>query len=136
MIPPLVPAGPGKLRIPRSGKMRVDGIIYASDEMIASLPPGDQALVQVCNVAQLPGIVGHSLAMPDFHWGYGFPIGGVAAFEEEEGVVSPGGVGFDINCGVRLVRTDLDRADVQPRLRELVKNVFRTIPAGVGSEGA
>jgi tRNA-splicing ligase RtcB len=74
--------------------------------------------------------------MPDFHWGYGFPIGGVAAFEEEEGVISPGGVGYDINCGVRIVRTSLTRADIQPKLRELVKNLFRAVPAGVGSEGA
>jgi tRNA-splicing ligase RtcB len=121
--------------IPKTGAMRVPGRVYATRELMESQKV-DEAIQQVRNVAQLPGIVGHSLAMPDFHWGYGFPIGGVAAFEEEEGIVSPGGVGFDINCGIRLIRTDLERADVQPKLRDLVKNIFRSIPAGVGSEGA
>jgi tRNA-splicing ligase RtcB len=83
-------------RLPRTGKMRVDGIVYASDEMMRELRD-DQCLQQVVNVAHLPGIVGASLAMPDIHWGYGFPIGGVAAMDAEEGVVSPGGVGYDIN---------------------------------------
>src|SRR5688572_32602536 len=134
--PRAIPDGPFRYRIPRQDGMRVDGVVYASQDLIALLGEHDQALTQVANVACLPGIVGHSLAMPDFHWGYGFPIGGVAAFEEEEGVVSPGGVGYDINCGVRIVRTNLSRADVQPKLRELVKNLFRAVPAGVGSEGA
>ena len=83
-------------RIPREGKMRTDGIIYADDRIFGDIRK-DQSLVQVANVAWLPGIVGHSLAMPDIHWGYGFPIGGVAAFDMIEGVVSPGGVGYDIN---------------------------------------
>jgi tRNA-splicing ligase RtcB len=83
-------------RLPKEGKMRTAGIVYANESMMADIR-GDQSLVQVANVAWLPGIVGHSLAMPDIHWGYGFPIGGVAAFSLDEGVVSPGGVGYDIN---------------------------------------
>jgi tRNA-splicing ligase RtcB len=83
-------------RIPREGKMRTDGIIYADERMFEDIRK-DQSLVQVANVARLPGIVGHSLAMPDIHWGYGFPIGGVAAFDIKEGIISPGGVGYDIN---------------------------------------
>jgi tRNA-splicing ligase RtcB len=83
-------------RVPREGKMRTDGVIYADERMMETIR-GDQSLSQVVNVAWLPGIVGHSLAMPDIHWGYGFPIGGVAAFDMKEGVVSPGGVGYDIN---------------------------------------
>ena len=82
--------------IPRQGKMRVDGLVFASAPLMQAIR-GDQSLQQVANVAQLPGIVGHSIAMPDIHWGYGFPIGGVAAFDEHEGVISPGGIGYDIN---------------------------------------
>ena len=94
----------------------------------------DQALGQVANVACLPGIVGPSIAMPDIHWGYGFPIGGVAAFDEQKGgVVSPGGVGYDINCGVRLLAVPLSVADVRPRLRELAEELFRSVPSGVGA---
>ena len=115
--------------------MRVPGRIYASAELLETQKQ-DEAVQQVRNVAELPGIVGYSLAMPDFHWGYGFPIGGVAAFDLDEGVISPGGGGYDINCGVRLIRTSLRRADVVPKLRDLVNELFRTIPAGVGSEGA
>ena len=92
-------------RVPRSGKMRTEGLIFASDLLMESLL-GDQSIEQVKNVACLPGIVGPSIAMPDIHWGYGFPIGGVAAFDAKAGVISPGGVGYDINCGVRLVRTN------------------------------
>jgi len=83
-------------KIPREGKMRTDGIVYTDEKMVSDVSR-DQSLVQVANVAWLPGIVGHSLAMPDIHWGYGFPIGGVAAFDLKEGVISPGGVGYDIN---------------------------------------
>lgn len=83
-------------RIPREGRMRVDGLVYASETLMQAIR-GDQSLQQVANVAHLPGIVGHSIAMPDIHWGYGFPIGGVAAFDAEEGIISPGGIGYDIN---------------------------------------
>ncbi len=123
-------------RIPKSYKtgMRVDGLIFASREMLNDLLK-EQALEQVVNVAFLPGIVGHSLAMPDIHWGYGFPIGGVAAMRMSDGVVSPGGVGFDINCGVRLLRTNLLEAEVRPKIRELVDALYRNVPSGLGSEG-
>lgn len=121
--------------IPRRGEMRVPGRIYASDALMTAIRD-DPCLQQVANVAHVPGIVGYSLAMPDIHWGYGFPIGGVAAVDAADGAVSPGGVGYDINCGVRLVRTDLDMADVQRRLEHLGDALFAAIPAGVGSEGA
>ncbi len=126
-----------RLRIPKSynPKMRVDGIIYSDASLLADIKQ-DQAPEQVANVATLPGIVGQSMAMPDIHWGYGFPIGGVAAFETGEGVVSPGGVGYDINCGVRLLRTRLTKADLKPVLLEkLVRAMFDNVPSGVGSKG-
>jgi tRNA-splicing ligase RtcB len=118
--------------IPREGKMRTRGLIFCSREMLPDLQ-GDQSLQQVANVATLPGIVGPSLAMPDIHWGYGFAIGGVAAFNLDQGIISPGGVGYDINCGVRLLRTKLHRDQVQPRMEELVNLLFGNIPSGVGS---
>jgi tRNA-splicing ligase RtcB len=118
--------------IPREGRMRTRGLIFCSKEMLPDIQ-SDQSLQQVANVAMLPGIVGPSLAMPDIHWGYGFAIGGVAAFDLNDGVISPGGVGYDINCGVRLLRTNLDRDQVQPRLSELVNALFNNIPSGVGS---
>jgi tRNA-splicing ligase RtcB len=121
-----------RYRIPRSGEMRVDGIVFANEKLMSELRE-DPTLDQVAHVACLPGIVGWSLAMPDAHWGYGFPIGGVAAFDAEEGVVSPGGVGYDINCGVRLLRSNLPFEEVRPRLRELVDALFREIPTGVGA---
>jgi len=125
-----------RYKIPRTHKsgMRTDGIIYAAPEMLGQIS-SDEAPEQVANVACLPGIVGNSLAMPDIHWGYGFPIGGVAAFDVKEGVISPGGVGYDINCGVRLLRTDLKRAEVQARIKELVSSIFTNVPSGVGSTG-
>jgi tRNA-splicing ligase RtcB len=125
-----------RFRIPRDERrgMRTDVIIYASKELIDQIR-NDQSLEQAMNVATLPGIVGYSLAMPDIHQGYGFPIGGVAATDIQSGVVSPGGVGFDINCGVRLVRTNLTQDEVRPRLREVVNQLFRDIPCGTGSEG-
>ena len=119
-------------RIPRAGKMLVDGIVYADASMVQQLA-GDPALEQVRNVAHLPGIQGASLAMPDIHWGYGFPIGGVAAMDATDGVVSPGGVGYDINCGVRLLRSSLSHADVSPCLRAIVTNMYRNVPTGVGA---
>jgi tRNA-splicing ligase RtcB len=118
--------------IPREGGMRVPGRVY-SDGMP---DPEDPALRQVANVAWLPGIVGASLAMPDMHWGYGFPIGGVAAVDPEEGAVSPGGVGYDINCGVRLLSTRVRADEVRPRLHEALAQLFRDIPTGVGSSAA
>ncbi len=121
-----------RYRIPREGRMNTEGRIYASHRLM-SAAEGDGSLAQVANVASLPGIVGASMAMPDFHQGYGFPIGGVAAFDADEGIVSPGGVGYDINCGVRLLRTKLTRADAADRIGELVDALFRNIPAGVGS---
>ena len=124
-------------RIPKSYKpgMRVPGIIYADEKLLKDIRQ-DKAMEQVANVAFLPGIVNASLAMPDIHWGYGFPIGGVAATDiENGGVVSPGGVGFDINCGVRLLKTNLDFKDVKGKLKELTCALFSDIPSGVGSKG-
>ena len=121
--------------IPPSGGMRVPGRIYADAALLDALG-SDQSLSQVRNVAHLPGIRRYSLAMPDIHFGYGFPIGGVAAFGVDDGVVSPGGVGYDINCGVRLLATDLTRADVEGTMKRVVDQVFRDVPSGVGSHGA
>ncbi|MCD6370696.1 MAG: RtcB family protein [Thermoplasmata archaeon] len=122
--------------IPKDYKrgMRVPGIIFASAHMIEQIKK-DNAPEQVANVATLPGIVKASMAMPDIHWGYGFPIGGVAAFDAEEGVISPGGVGYDINCGVRLLTTNLDERDIRPKLKVLVDNIFANVPSGVGEKG-
>jgi tRNA-splicing ligase RtcB len=119
-------------RIPRSGAMRVEGIVFANDRLMRELLE-DPTLQQVANVACLPGILGASLAMPDAHWGYGFPIGGVAAFDAEDGVISPGGVGYDINCGVRLLRSKLRRDEIAGRMKELVDRLFAVIPTGVGA---
>jgi len=123
-------------RIPQSYKpgMRVPGLIYASGEMLEHILL-EQTLEQVANVAHLPGIVGHSLAMPDIHWGYGFPIGGVAATRLSDGVISPGGVGFDINCGVRIMRTNLTKNEVMPRIKEMVDALYNNVPSGLGSKG-
>ncbi len=112
--------------------MRTRGVVYASRQMVPKIQE-DRSLEQVANVATLPGIVGASLAMPDVHWGYGFPIGGVAAFDVDEWVVSPGGVGYDINCGVRLLRTNLLRPDVTGCMDDLVNTLFTNIPSGLGS---
>ena len=120
--------------IPQQGKMRVPARIYASEAMLSDIVK-DEAPQQASNVAWLPGIVSYSFAMPDMHWGYGFPIGGVAAFDMENGIVSPGGVGYDINCGVRLLKTDLDRTDVEPKITKIVDTLFAQIPSGVGSTG-
>ncbi len=120
-------------RIPRKGKMLTDGIIYSSKKFLPILlktPP-----VQIENVACLSGIVGSAMAMPDIHWGYGFPIGGVAAFDIESGVISPGGVGYDINCGVRLLRTNLNASELKARLGKLMQAIYSAVPAGVGKKG-
>jgi Uncharacterized conserved protein len=121
--------------LPQTGGMKVPGIIYAN-EKIYSLLKNDESTRQVANVAHLPGIVNYSLAMPDVHWGYGFPIGGVAAFDLEGGIVSPGGVGYDINCGCRLLATNLTLDDVRERLSNLTTALYQQIPSGVGSTGA
>ncbi|MDM7323992.1 MAG: RNA ligase RtcB [Thermus sp.] len=127
---------PYTYRIPRQGKMRVDAVFFASEEILKDLGGENYAsLQQLMNVATLPGIVEPALAMPDIHWGYGFPIGGVAAFDPEEGgVVSPGGVGFDINCGVRLLVSHLTLEDLLPHQQRLADTLFRLVPSGVGSE--
>lgn len=121
--------------IPQSGGMRVPGRVYASEAMMQRIQQ-DRSLEQVANVAHLPGIVQYSLAMPDIHWGYGFPIGGVCATRREDGVISPGGVGYDINCGVRLVGTALTARDIQPRMRALTQQLFKQVPTGVGASRA
>lgn len=121
--------------IPKTEKegMRVPARIYASDVLLKDMDKG--VFEQITNVACLPGIEKYALCMPDGHWGYGFPIGGVAAFDTENGIISPGGIGFDINCGMRLITTDLKVNEVKPRLQELLNELFRAVPAGVGAKG-
>jgi tRNA-splicing ligase RtcB len=114
--------------------MKVPGVIYADESMMKTIRQ-DQSIEQVANVAFLPGIVGRSLAMPDIHWGYGFPIGGVAATRVSDGVISPGGVGYDINCGVRLLRTNLTVGEIKPKMAQLINNLFHNVPSGLGSKG-
>src|SRR5260221_48903 len=124
-------------RIPKSYKpgMRVDGLIFTNEKMLPAIQH-DMAADQVANVAFLPGIQGASLAMPDIHWGYGFCIGGVAAVDPDNGgVICPGGIGYDINCGVRLVRSNLFYREVKPHIRTLVEELFRYVPTGVGRSG-
>jgi len=122
--------------IPASYKpgMRVPGLVYADERMLRQIAE-EQALEQVANAATLPGIVGRALAMPDIHWGYGFPVGGVAGFDVDDGIISPGAIGFDINCGVRLIRTALAEADVRGPLPLLLDALFAAVPSGVGSTG-
>ena len=123
-----------KLQQHHGVKMNVPGLIYTDEIMLDSIK-ADDALEQVANVATLPGIVGRSIAMPDIHHGYGFAIGEVAAFDAEHGVISPGGVGYDINCGVRLMRSDLTVDDLKSRLPRVIDRLFENVPSGVGSEG-
>lgn len=130
----LVEKSPYCWEIPRSGDMRVPGRVFADREFVERAEQ-EKALDQVRNVACLPGIVMASLAMPDIHWGYGFAIGGVAAFRMEDGIISPGGVGYDIACGVRLIRTDLTASAVREKVPDLVHELSRMIPAGVGRRG-
>jgi tRNA-splicing ligase RtcB len=126
--------GPYCFEIPKQGSMRVPARFFGAPALIEAIDA--KVFEQAANVACLPGIVKASLAMPDAHWGYGFPIGGVAAFDPERGgVISVGGVGYDISCGVRTMRTGLHREEVEPVLEALVDELFRNIPAGVGSEG-
>ncbi len=122
-------------RIPRQGGMLTEGLIFSNDDLIKDLR-NDPCVDQVANVAHLPGIVGPSMAMPDMHWGYGFPIGGVAAFDIEDGIICPGGIGFDINCGVRLLHTGLTISDVRTspeRFDRLMTALYLSIPSGVGT---
>ncbi|MEZ4221708.1 MAG: RtcB family protein [Polyangiaceae bacterium] len=121
--------------IPKTDGMKVPGRVYLADSQLKRVAD-EKALEQVRNVAYLPGIVGASLAMPDIHWGYGFPIGGVAAVDAKDGAVSPGGVGYDVNCGVRVITTGLDQAELAPRLEKVVARMFKTIPTGVGASQA
>ncbi len=130
----LEPLDPYRWQIPKTGKMRVPGIIYTDASGINALHQ-DGSLQQVANVATLPGIVTAAMAMPDIHLGYGFPIGGVAAFNWKTGVISPGGVGYDINCGVRLATTALTKKDISSRLPALADALFQAVPSGVGSTG-
>jgi tRNA-splicing ligase RtcB (3'-phosphate/5'-hydroxy nucleic acid ligase) len=121
--------------IPESYKegMQVPARVYATKKLLDAMDNG--VIEQVTNVACLPGIVRYAYAMADAHWGYGFPIGGVAAFELEKGIISPGGIGFDINCGMRLIRTDLSFSEVKPKVKDLIDTIFRLVPAGVGVKG-
>jgi tRNA-splicing ligase RtcB len=114
--------------------MRVPARVYA-DEALLNMMRRDDTLVQALNITQLPGIQKYGITLPDGHQGYGFPIGGVAAFDSEEGIITPGGVGYDINCGVRLMRTDLTYKEVRPKAQELIDRIFRLVPCGVGVGG-
>jgi len=120
--------------IPKHGAMRVPAVIYSSARLLSAVRR-DKTLEQAAHVACLPGIEGRSYVMPDAHQGYGFPIGGVAAFDPDEGIISPGGVGYDINCGVRLLRTDYKEEDVRDKRKELLAGIFEEVPPGVGKEG-
>ncbi|GAC1301055.1 MAG: RtcB family protein [Ktedonobacteraceae bacterium] len=133
---PLERVDSNRWRIPQhfNAEMLVPGMVYADDELIEQIQQ-DNALHQVANVATLPGIVGYSLAMPDIHWGYGFPVGGVAATHAENGVVSPGGIGFDINCGVRLLATDLLVEQIRGKVDKLADELYSNLPSGVGGAG-
>src|SRR5437867_6312434 len=122
-------------QIPREGGMRVPGVIFASRPLLERML-SDRTFEQVRNAAHLPGILEASIAMPDAHWGYGLPVGGVVATHATEGVISPGAVGYDIGCGVRLLRSRLTRADIEPRLDALADALFHHVPCGVGSHGA
>lgn len=127
--------GPSCWEYPKQEGMRTPARIYADEEMLEDIYT-DKTYRQVANVACLPGIVGPAMAMPDIHWGYGFPIGGVAAFDLDEGIISPGGVGYDINCGVRLLATELEIKQITPMIKQVVDQLFNDIPTGVGSVGA
>ena len=131
----IVPIDAWRWKIERSGGMRTHGLVFATAEMMEELAD-DPSIDQVANVAHLPGIVGPSIAMPDIHWGYGFPIGGVAAFDSDGGVISPGGVGYDINCGVRLLATPLCLDELSPRLDSLLDRLYDTVPSGLGASRA
>ncbi len=124
-----------KIEIDQTIGMRVPVVIYANEQLLEKMM-ADRTIKQAINVSTIPGIVQNVVVLPDGHEGYGFPVGGVAAMDEEEGMISPGGVGYDINCGVRLLRTNLKEQDVRPKLKEIVADLFNSIPSGVGSKGA
>jgi tRNA-splicing ligase RtcB len=117
--------------IEKTGEMNVPARIYASEKLLEEIK-NDDTLEQIKNVAELPGIQKHSIVMPDGHQGYGFPIGGVAAIDMEEGVISPGGIGYDINCGVRVLKTDLKSEDIKGREQQIANIIFNKIPCGLG----
>jgi tRNA-splicing ligase RtcB len=123
-----------ELPLNKDFKMRVPGIIFSDKELLEHASQ-EETLAQVINVATMPGIVNASYAMPDIHYGYGFPIGGVAAFDMDDGVISPGGVGFDIACGVRLLRSDLEYKDIEKKMENLMGNIFTSVPKGIGTKG-
>jgi len=135
-VPTLVALDEFTYEIPASEVpgMRVPGRLFSNASLLEAVS-GDPSLVQLANVATLPGIERNALAMPDIHFGYGFPVGGVAAFDLNDGIVSPGGIGYDINCGVRLLRTRLRVEEVRPRLGELIERLYREVPSGVGAKG-
>jgi len=118
-----------------SNGMNVAVRIFADEKLLTKMTT-DRTIWQATNVASIPGIVSHVAVLPDGHEGYGFPVGGVAAMDAEEGMISPGGVGYDINCGVRLIRTNLTEQDIRPKIKDLVTDLFNSIPSGVGSKGA
>ena len=130
----LIQLDPYRWEVKKAGAMRVPARIYSSRKLIEAVKK-DETFRQLINVSQLPGILSAALAMPDIHWGYGFPIGGVAGFDCDEGVISPGGVGYDINCGVRLATTHLTHEEIKPHLENLITALYRNIPTGVGSTG-
>ena len=135
-VPPLVALDEFRYEIPLTGApgMRVPGMLFSNAKLLGAVQ-SDPSLQQLANVATLPGIQRYALAMPDIHFGYGFPVGGVAAFDVAEGVVSPGGIGYDINCGVRLLRTGQTAAEVRPKLAALIDALYQAVPSGVGSKG-
>ncbi|MEM4772684.1 MAG: RtcB family protein [Nanoarchaeales archaeon] len=120
--------------IPRREKMNVPVRIYASDKLLEKMKE-DKTLIQAVNVTKLPGIKKWAIVLPDGHEGYGFPVGGVAAFDLKEGIISPGGIGYDINCGVRILRTNLDQKEIKDKLKQIVEEIFKNVPAGVGETG-
>src|SRR3990170_7060591 len=128
------PAGDCVWEIPATEKpgMRVPARIYASEALLAGMDQG--VFEQVTNVACLPGIVRAALCMPDGHWGYGFSIGGVAAFDAEDGIISPGGIGFDVNCGVRLLSSNLKKEEMEPKIKHLLDELFKRVPCGTGRD--
>ena len=129
----LIKLSSGTYLLPKTGKMKVPGLVIATDRLLQEVEI-DKPIIQVQNVAQLPGIVGYSIAMPDIHWGYGFPIGGVAAMDIESGVISPGGVGYDINCGVRLALVPIEFDSLSEKVKDnLIKTIYEEVPSGVGS---